>query len=63
MLSTEEVTIAAMRRGRDGTYPSLLYVVTLTYPYPRPCRCDDVHECSCGCHLSWLLLGSLRCRL
>lgn len=58
MFSTEELTIAAMRRGRDGTVSPNVRTKLIIL-----CRCYDVHECRCGAELSSLLLACLCGRL
>ena len=59
IFSTEEITFAAMRRGRDGTYlyfetPSIQLGVNKFVP-----RCHDVSQSIRGHHLRCILLDSL----
>lgn len=63
MFSTEEVTLAAMRRGRDGWFTILhlshaINRVLIVFP-----RCDDVLECRCCYYLFYFLLGLLHSRI
>ena len=56
MFSTEEVTIAAMRRGRDGMF-LFVYLGNRAQVY---CRRDDVPQRRCGDYVSGVLLDSGR---
>lgn len=59
ILSTEEITIAAMRRGRDGKYygtPKHFNTTGLNHFVPR---CYDVSQSIRGHHLRCILLDSL----
>ena len=60
MFSTEEVTIAAMRRGRDGKYLVHFEIPsnTTTFNQSVP-RCHDVSQSIRGYHLCCILLDSL----
>lgn len=60
MFSTEEVTIAAMRRGRDGMSPSIL---SLQFSVNNKPRCHDVPLRCCRYDMFRLLLDVVRGRL
>lgn len=57
MLSTEEVTLAAMRRGRDGRSDCSLSLSRNDWDD----RYDDVSQCCGGVYMLRILLGPL-CR-